>query len=329
MTLLSTRLAVVVLDATEVTVVHAADGRIARRVPWSPDTADGLGDALRALTPAPTGVVCVVGLGLLDLAEPDLPPIDATACRALLWRDADRYFPIEGEVAVALDERCALAVPAARYAQWISACDAVAPVRAVLASPSIVARLIGDGAAVVAAGASERGLVHATGGRLMSVRRAPLDGRDARAQSDNATVVDSEQIARAAAAWADAPSAVQVLDAAHASRFTNRRRRRWMTSLTVAATAVACLLWSADRARESAHASLSPRPERVRLRACVPSSSSLRSSRSSRAPLPRRPGTRAPPARCPTCVPGSPSAHRATRRSRRAAISTCATGRMA
>lgn len=259
MTLLSTRLAVVVLDATEVTVVHATDGRIVRRVSWSPDIADGLGDALRALTPAPSGVVCVVGLGLLDLAEPDLPPIDAAARRALLWRDADRYFPIEGEVAVALDERCALAVPSARYARWISACDAIAPVRAVLASPSIVARLIGDGTAVVAAGAGERGLVHAGGGRLLSVRRAPLDGRDARAQTDHATVVDSEQIARAAAAWVDAPSATQVLDATHASRFTSRQRRRWMTSLTVAATAVAFLLWSASRARESTHAALRER----------------------------------------------------------------------
>lgn len=247
----SRRFTTVVLDSTEITLIPAGRSRAVEVFPWSPDAPDALGDSIRTRAPSSAGFVCVVGLGLLDIAEPDLPPLDAMSRRSLVWRDADRYFPIDGAVAASLDQRFAFAVRESLFTSWISALESIAPVRVVVAAPQVVAHLVGTGSLVVPAGADERGVLRVKDGVIQQVRRAPLESTDAPRESDGARTVHSAEIARAAAEWADAPVERQLLDAKLAAQLSGRGRRRWVRSAALLAASLVLLMWSADRARDA------------------------------------------------------------------------------
>ena len=100
-------------DAARV-LVRQGGSDVVRDVSWEPDAPEAMVEALRALVGAPSAFVVIVGLGFLEVAEPELPPLDASARQALLWRDADRYFPIAEPVAVACANGVAMALSATR-----------------------------------------------------------------------------------------------------------------------------------------------------------------------------------------------------------------------
>jgi len=120
------------LDADAVRVVRDGDDATpTAAIAWSPDDPAAMVDAVRAHVGSPSAIVIVVGLGLLEIAQPDLPPMEVGARRAVLWRDGDRYFPIEEPVAVACADAFAFAVPVRLLERWVRAIRTLGPVRAI------------------------------------------------------------------------------------------------------------------------------------------------------------------------------------------------------
>ncbi len=246
------------LNPTTVCVVSRSGGA-SREFAWSPEAPDTMVDTLRTLVGAPSGIVVVVGLGLLEIAQPDLPPMSPEARRAVLWRDADRYFPIADPVAVVCVDAFALAVSARALNTWIRAIRTVGAVRTIVTTPQVCAQFVGTGMCAVPAGAGERGEVRLRDGRLESVRRAPA------AAPDDATAVTTtnpvspatpDEIGHAALRWIDAPLDDQLLDPALARGIRRSRTQRWLASGVLATASVVLLLWSVDRARDAQRSTL-------------------------------------------------------------------------
>ena len=242
----------------EADVVRALRGtgdahRTLVEVAWSPDEPDAMVDALRAQIGTSNDVVLVVGLAFLEIAQPELPPIDAESARAVLWRDGDRYFPLSEPIAVVSRDGFALALPSRMLDVWVRACRALGSVRAVLAAPVVCAQVLGTGTCSLPAGAREIGVVTASGGRIQSVRRVPRLGVSGTSGSADAIAprMDPVDLLRAARGWVDAPLDVQLLHATLAESMQGARQRRWLLSLACAASAVVALLWSVDHHRDA------------------------------------------------------------------------------
>ena len=274
----------VVLD-TETACVTRSDGdRTGVVVRWSPDAPDALAEAIRPLVGAPSAMVLVIGMGLLEIAQPDLPPLSFAARRALLLRDADRYFPVAEPVAVAWSHGFALAMPARLLAAVVRALSSVGPVRAVLTAPEIAMPLVVTGRLELPAGAGERGLLDVLAGTPRAMRRVltahtglagsagagsallgashterPVD-RHTDGRRDQVVapvrVVTSAELGRDALHRVDAPLDAQLLDAALRQSMSRSRQRRWVWSGVFAAAALAALVWSAGHWRDRSLAAL-------------------------------------------------------------------------
>lgn len=274
----------VVLD-TETACVTRSDGdRTGVVVRWSPDAPDALAEAIRPLVGAPSAMVLVIGMGLLEIAQPDLPPLSFAARRALLLRDADRYFPVAEPVAVAWSHGFALAMPARTLAAVVRALSSVGPVRAVLTAPEIAMPLVVTGRLELPAGAGERGLLDVVAGTPRAMRRVltahtgvagsagaesallgashterPVD-RHTDGRRDQVVapvrVVTSAELGRDALHRVDAPLDAQLLDAALRQSMSRSRQRRWVWSGVFAAAALAALVWSAGHWRDRTLAAL-------------------------------------------------------------------------
>lgn len=233
----------------DVDTVHAIarGGHSSRAFAWSSDAPDAMVDAVRAAYGAPSGITLVIGLGLLEITEPELPPLSVAARRAVIWRDADRYFPIDEPVAVACADAMAFGVSARRLESWVRAVTALGSVRAIVTAPQVAAKLVGTGARSLAAAEGERGLMRAINGRLQSVRRA-MGADPAR---DDGTLLTATELGRAALEWAGASLADQLLDPTIERRMRASRSRRTFSIVAVAAIAVIALSWSTDRWRDS------------------------------------------------------------------------------
>lgn len=222
-------------------------------VAWSPEAPDAMVDALRAQLGSSSDVVLVVGLAFLEIAQPELPPIDPESARAVLWRDGDRYFPLSEPIAVVSSDGLALALPSRTLDAWVRACRTLGPVRAILAAPMVCARVLGTGTCSLPAGDQEVGVVTATGGRMQSVRRAPrASGPSASSAADAAIpAMDPVDLLRAAREWTDASLDEQLLHATLAETMRGARQRRWLLSLACATGALIAMLWSLDHRREA------------------------------------------------------------------------------
>jgi hypothetical protein len=230
-------------------------------VAWSPEAPEAMVDAVRAQVGTSSDVVLVVGLAFLEIAQPELPPIDHESARAVLWRDADRYFPLSEPIAVVSRDGFALALPSRQLDAWVRACTALGTVRAVFAAPMVCAQVLGTGTCSLPAGDHEVGVVSATGGRLQSVRRAPRVDENAAMPSAVPSALPvvaaamsamvPADLLRAARGWIDAPLDAQLLHATLAETMRGARQRRWLVSLACAACAVVGLLWSMDHRREA------------------------------------------------------------------------------
>lgn len=240
----------ILLDPTAIGVVTRGIGTV-RELTWSPAAPEAMIDSLRALVGAPSAVVIVVGLGLLEIASPELPPMPPDARRVILWRDADRYFPINEPVAVVSADALALATPARLLSGWVRAISALGPVRAIVTTPQLCARLTPNGECTVPAGVGEVGAVHVRDGALQSVRRLQSGVSGHAVGSAKPVAATPSLLGREAFRWANAPLDAQLLDAVLAEGLQRARARRWLSSVVLAAASIVMLLWSLDRWRDS------------------------------------------------------------------------------
>ena len=240
----------IMLDPDAVRVLARHNGAVeVREVPWSPDAPEVMVETLRAHVGSPSALVIVVGLGFLEVAAPELPKLDASAKQALLWRDADRYFPIVEPAAIECGNVMAMAMSAKLLDRWIRALRVVAPVRAVISAPSAYARVLGTGAARLSAGVGESGVVEATDGLVRTVRRASTQRDNNTFGAAPLTIVNTKAVLLDVMTWLDMPTSAQLVDATVASSMRRDSQKRWASAMALTACAVALLLAAADHSR--------------------------------------------------------------------------------
>lgn len=153
-------------------------------MPFDAHAPDAAITALAAQFGRVRGIALSVGVGYLEIAEPDLPPLSAAEQRRVLLRDTDRFFPVDDALAVSAPDasRLAFAVSSRLLQQWVRALEAWAPVVSVVAAPVAIAAAVsvvhrsapdGDRTLIVEAGPNETGIVSLKGGVLAEVRRFP------------------------------------------------------------------------------------------------------------------------------------------------------------
>lgn len=239
----------ILLDADRVRVL--APSAVLGDVAWNPDTPEEAAAALGPVLGRASQAVLVVGLGLLELAQPELPPLAPDQRHALLLRDADRYFPISDPVAVSWGGGTACATSSARLAAWVHAFSRHCVVSATTTVTDCLARASANGTWSVPAGPGERGRVAIRSGAVQEVRRVPKASPLALPHLDDSAArsPDLGAIARGAEAALDAPLHALLLDAPLSQRFARARRARLARSVAALLLAATALGWSADRWR--------------------------------------------------------------------------------
>jgi hypothetical protein len=253
----------IALEANIVRAVAHTRGNITvAEFPWDALHPEHIVDALRAKFGSPRALGLSIGLGFLEVAKPELPPLSAVDARRVLLRDADRYFPLDGSVAVALREAGAIAfaMDGAHLQRWVNAFANWAPVHAVIAAPDAVAialkeRSASSGAYWIDAALDERGLLRIQDGRLTEVRRmlgetATTERSEARAVGDD-ILGTGGQFAAAIGALAciNASTQVMLLDAPLDRSLQRVRDRRAWRSYALAAVSAVLLLAAVNVSR--------------------------------------------------------------------------------
>ena len=243
----------ILLDSTRVRVCPL-DARIpVLELPWDPAAPDDVVARLRDATGGPEACVLVVGLGFLEIARPELPPLSRAARRSVLLRDADRYFPTESAVAVAMLDEIAFAMPAELLGRWVTAFDTLAPVRAITTIAHAASRAVArndtlTNAAVLTDGAlGEHGRLSFSLGTLREARR--IAGPPP-ATSVATRDLDAPLALREALGLIDDPDDAVLGDAKWSARVRSERRMRWLRSAALLSASLVALLWSAARWRE-------------------------------------------------------------------------------
>jgi hypothetical protein len=238
-----------VLDPMHVRAYVADSNEPALDASWDANAPAEVVRRLRDVAGPSSRVVMIVGMGFLEIARPELPPMADDARQALLQRDADRYFPIEGSVATTWRDGLAFAMSAALLGEWARAFAALGPIDAIVALPTACADA-GMSGTFVASYATElaegeHGVVELRDGVLRDARRVGgLRG------TTNGTVLDAAQIARAILRGGADSLSSQLLDTTLTRQLYRRQRHRLWRSVATLAAAVVLLAWSADRWRE-------------------------------------------------------------------------------
>lgn len=243
------------LTPTVVRLVQLAPvtGRTTRTVeqPWDPARPLDVVAALRAKVGALQGISIAVGLGFLEVAKLDLPPVSAAERSRIAELEPDRYFAAATReplvVTVMPDEPIAFGAPASLVASWLTAFETWAPVDRIEPSPLSVARALpreGASTHLIGAGPGETGVVQLRGGRVVSVRRT----RDASATSGGRPV--PAYAAARGAALGQAASVRPLAPDEWRRKSAARMRMAMVISSLAAAAAVIFATWSADRWRE-------------------------------------------------------------------------------
>ncbi len=245
-----TRMACLVLDATTVTV--RLPGVAARTLPWSPAEPSALRDLVPTLTDAVAVVRVVVGLGLLDCACPELPPVRAAERRAIVWLDPARYLANDVPMAVTCLDAWVVGVPTAQLAAWRQALTGVGLVEVVSAA-AVVAHRGGSARVTVPGGDGEQAEVVLRDGHVQAIRRSaagtlPTEPSGERSSVGHVVVMDSAALADAALGWRAPSQDALLLDRAESRVLTSAaRRRQWRTAgLSVLALLLAAI--GAERA---------------------------------------------------------------------------------
>ncbi len=260
------------LDATRVRAlaVPGAGAGTILEVPWTPSEPSTAVRRLQDTLGTAQSIVLVVGLGWLEIARPELPPLRASARQQLLVRDADRYFPLAEAAAVSWRDGLAFAMPATLLAEWVRAFGALGVVDAVVTLPWACARSGASGALHVDGGLAEVGLIIVRDGVVQETRRvaSAVPGasdlpRASAAGESAAHAFDVASVLRAATDAVNVSVHEQLLDADTHARIERRRSGRLLRSVAIAAAAVVALAWSADRWRARTYDAL--RVEATRL----------------------------------------------------------------
>ncbi|HEX6941715.1 MAG TPA: PilN domain-containing protein [Gemmatimonadaceae bacterium] len=241
-------------------------------IPWDPSRPADAVAALRGKASRPDGISLAIGLGFLEVARLDLPPVPASEKARMVELEPDRYFAAASRetfaATVAPDESIAFAAPSSRLESWIAAFESWAPVDWIEPSPVALARAVGrnaTGTYAMDAGDGEFGLVQLDRGRLVSVRRT-LDQNAAR-DARPAPTVGSVRPPFAIAAGVVRRRATNVAPAlapdARRRRIVARQRTAVVVSTMAAAVAILFAIWAADRWRERTLANLDARIAQV------------------------------------------------------------------
>jgi len=249
------------LTSTQLRAVVAAGWRtVAQRfvvVPWNPEAPETGIAALRQQVGEVDAIAVAVGLGLLQVARVDLPPVPDEAREAMLSLESARFFATERPCVVALAPggSVAFAADAAQLDRWLSALESWGAVVRIEAAPIALARALGpagSGDLSVDGGVDERGFVAIRAGRLVAARRIPaaLGEAPGSALAERDGVPGSHLAAWGALRGEDA-DARGTLASPEWRRTFARRRRRLLGIATLAAVAgVTLALLAADQWRE-------------------------------------------------------------------------------
>jgi Tfp pilus assembly protein PilN len=282
------------LTPTAVRLVRLAPftTRVAQTVeiPWDPSRPLDAVNALRAKVGTVQGIALSIGLGFLEVARLELPPVPALERCRIVELEPDRYFAAANRealaVTVAPDEPIAFGVSSAQLRSWRSAFETWAPVEWIEPAPLSLARsLATNGAATYAIEAAEEevGVLQVARGRLVSVRRT-LDQRavtDARAIPATAAFPAPFHAGTGVARWRTERGKLAPALAPDEWRrhIASRQRAVLVLNALVAAAALAFAGWSADRWRERTLSALDERVTQVQARG-APADSALQSLRS-------------------------------------------------
>ena len=250
----------VALEATVVRAVFQKNGRSAFvEQPWDSLSPERAVDLLRAEIQNAQAIVLSVGLGFLEIATPELPDMDGDTRRRVLMRDADRYFPIEGSLAIAGSQSGApaYATHSEQLQRWVRAFEEWAPVRAVVAAPEAIASVITtSGLFIVDAGAGERGLLQLANGKVVDARRVPAHAASTVANADSSLLLTGTALAPGkysaavgALRFVEAPLEAMLLDTPLEETLRATRTRRRLISYAVAALALVAIGFSANSRR--------------------------------------------------------------------------------
>lgn len=241
------------ITPTAVRLVRVAPftGRVSLSIeqPWDPSRPLDAVAALRAKGGSLQGISIAIGLGFLEVARVDLPPVSALERARIVELEPDRYFATATResmvVTVLPDEPLAFGAPASLVSSWLAAFETWAPVDRIEPAPAAMARAIGrDGTYLVDAGQGETGVVQFRNGRLVAARRT----RDQQAISGGSPAPVFTAARGAVTARSDAGNPL----APDEWRRRSQTRRHITTVLAsvAAAAAVVFAIWSADRWRE-------------------------------------------------------------------------------
>src|SRR5688572_11550374 len=236
--------------------------------PWDPSRPADAVATLRANAGSIDGISLAIGLGFLEVARLDLPPVAPAEKARMVELEPDRYFAAANRenfaVTVAPDESIAFAAPSARLESWIAAFESWAPVEWVEPAPMALARALGrdaTGTYAMDAVDGEFGLVQLDRGRLVSVRRT-LDQnatRDTRAVPVLGAIRPPFAAAAGVVRRRNSNAAPALAPDARRRRITARQRAAVVVSSLFAVVAILFAIWSADRWRERTLESLDAR----------------------------------------------------------------------
>jgi hypothetical protein len=259
----------ILLDTDRVVVLSQNAPGVLAQAPWNPETPEEVVAVLRAQVPR-TSAVLVVGLGLLEVSQPELPPLAPDVRRTLLLRDADRYFPVSVPVAVSWTNGFACAVDAKSLNAWTRAFGTHFTVRGTATVVECLVRATADGAWTMPAGPGQLGRVAVRHGAVVEVRRqvgASIAANENPNRAPSITVgasapharsavtatagpLDLLAVARGAATLVDSPLDAMLLDEALHRQFAGQRRQRWLASAAAFIIAIVTLAWAANHRRD-------------------------------------------------------------------------------
>ena len=237
-------------------------------IAWDPSRPADAVAALRAKASRPDGISLAIGLGFLEVARLELPPVAPAEKARMVDLEPDRYFAAANRetfvVTVAPDESIAFAAPSSQVEAWIAAFESWAPVDWVEPSPIALARAMGrdaTGTYAMDAAEGEFGMVQLDRGRLVSVRRT-LDqnaARDARPVPTLGSIRPPFAAAVGVVRRRTTNTAPALAPDARRRRIMARQRAAVVVSSLAAVVAILFAVWAADRWRERTLADLDAR----------------------------------------------------------------------
>jgi hypothetical protein len=213
---------------------------------------------LREVLPRGVHGVLVIGVGLLEVAEPTLPPVPPALRLPLLRRESDRFLPLASGAAVAADGALALGMDGGLLDGWVAALEPVVPLRGVVTLPQCAAWAGLDGTWHCPAAPGEVGEITVRQGALVAVRRKRAR-RTSAAPAHPALPLASA--AEVVGHGGPPPLEDQLLTPALHDRLARRRRRAWWRSGALVACGAAVLAAGYDRHQTRALARLAAREQ--------------------------------------------------------------------